>query len=114
MGETALGAKKVVSPHTRNMHTLCAFPPTGLEGQHAGTVESTLAGPHRTCSEGKSREHEALEKRGYSVCGSVPGDPRASVIVISFLVSNLRTSPACLLAFWMEQTKASMIHIFHE
>lgn len=45
--------------------TMCglhAFPLTGLEGQYAGTVDSALAGPHRPESEGKCREHEALEE----------------------------------------------------
>lgn len=36
-----------------------------------------------------------------------------SVIVISLLVFNQGIAPACLLAFWMEQTEASMTHIFH-
>lgn len=30
--------------------------------QHAGMAESALAGPHRMGSEGKCREHEALEE----------------------------------------------------
>lgn len=44
------------------MCVLHAFSLTGLEGQHAGTVDSALAGPHRTSCEGKCREHEALEE----------------------------------------------------
>lgn len=44
------------------MCVLSAFLLAGLEGQHAGSVDSALAGPRRMGSEGKRREHGALEE----------------------------------------------------